>query len=646
MRGTNTLVGYRPDIDGLRAVAVTSVLAFHAFPEIFPGGFIGVDIFFVISGYLISSIIMESYFRGEFGFREFYAKRILRIFPALILVLLTSLVTGWYVLFAEEYKLLGKHVFAGGAFFSNFAFWFESGYFDKASEFKPLLHLWSLGVEEQFYIFWPLLLLFLLRLGRWFHACLALIFCAIITLAIFVSYQDLNQAFYSPLLRSWELLSGVMILVFVKRFEWARRLTENPSVRLVAMLVVLLGVFMLDSGSKFPGFLAFIPVLPAFVLISGGENSTDWISKFLNSRIALAIGVISYPLYLWHWPLLAFPRILSGGEIPVHYRFAILVFTFVLAFATYRFVEVPIKRVPRRHVVVGLVVIMSLISIVGANVYQRNGLERIRHKKIIDVSGDMKSDFEDFERSGLIAEDVCDLPFVFPLHEDQKVCLVQEKTRPYDSVVIGDSHAVHAFWGLSSVFEKAGKNLKVVGRGACVPFLDYSSPDSRFRCQPDVDTVLHSIVENTAVKIVVFAFRGRYLSESASAHDIEKFSSAMQATIELLKKSKKEVYVILPIVEPGFDPRLCAGHLPFGRVAPKSCDIDLIDDNKKSLRIRDAMMRVLTRFGDVRVFDPNEVICSEDKCPIIKNGHSIFKDDNHISYYGSKLIADSFNLIR
>lgn len=644
MRDTNTLVGYRPDIDGLRAVAVTSVLAFHAFPEIFPGGFIGVDVFFVISGFLISAIIMESHRRGLFSFRDFYAKRILRIFPALSLVLLATLVAGWYLLFAEEYKLLGKHVLAGGAFFSNFAFWFEAGYFDKASELKPLLHLWSLGVEEQFYIFWPILLLMSLKVGRWFRVFLASLFGVILVAAIAVSYHDLNQAFYSPLLRAWELIAGAMILVFAKKSDGIGQLTQKPGVRLLALAVLFAGVFMLDSESRFPGFLALLPVLPAFVLISGGENATDWVAKALNSRMALTIGVISYPLYLWHWPLLAFPRILNGGEIPALYRGLALLLTLALAFVTHRFIELPVKNLSRRRAVLALVAVMSLISVAGANVYQRDGLERIRHKKLIGLSGNSKADFEDFEKSGLIAERLCDLPFVFPLHEDQKVCLVQEKTRPYDAVVLGDSHAVHAFWGLSSVFQNAGKNLKVVGRGACVPFLGYSSPGSRFRCQPDVDHILRAVADNSAVTTVVFAFRGRYLAEDATDHEVTQFSEAMRATLRLFRQSNKEVHFILPIVEPGFDPKLCVGQLPFGRVAPKSCDIDLLGDRQKSLKTRQAILSVAEEVGNLKIFDPNDVICREGKCPIIQDGHSLFKDDNHLSHYGSVLIGRQFRL--
>jgi peptidoglycan/LPS O-acetylase OafA/YrhL len=202
---------YRPDIDGLRAVAVLAVVAFHAFPSWAKGGFIGVDVFFVISGYLISIIIFENLERGTFSFTEFYARRIRRIFPALLLVLIVCLTIGWFTLLADEYKQLGKHTVAGAGFISNFILWNEAGYFDNSAETKPLLHLWSLGVEEQFYIFWPLLLWF-----AWKHKFSLLTLTILVALASFVLNikgikHDMVATFYSPQTRFWELLCGSLL---------------------------------------------------------------------------------------------------------------------------------------------------------------------------------------------------------------------------------------------------------------------------------------------------------------------------------------------------------------------------------------------------------------------------------------------------
>lgn len=205
---------YRPDIDGLRAIAVLAVVAFHAFPNWIKGGFIGVDIFFVISGYLISTIIFESLDKGTFSFSEFYARRITRIFPALLLVLVACLTFGWFVLLADEYKQLGKHTAGGAGFVSNFLLWNEAGYFDNSAETKPLLHLWSLGIEEQFYILWPLLLWFFWK--RNFNLFIITIAVAIASFILNIEgvKHDMVATFYSPQSRFWELLSGSLLAWF------------------------------------------------------------------------------------------------------------------------------------------------------------------------------------------------------------------------------------------------------------------------------------------------------------------------------------------------------------------------------------------------------------------------------------------------
>jgi peptidoglycan/LPS O-acetylase OafA/YrhL len=202
---------YRPDIDGLRAVAVLSVLGFHAFPDVLKAGFIGVDIFFVISGYLISSIIFENIDRGSFSFGQFYGRRIQRIFPALSLVLASCLIFGWFGLLEDEFKQLGKHVAAGAGFVSNFVLWQESGYFDNAAELKPLLHLWSLAIEEQFYIVWPVLLLMVWRRKLLFWLVFAGLLIGSFAISVYLVRVDRVAAFYFPGSRVWELLAGVLL---------------------------------------------------------------------------------------------------------------------------------------------------------------------------------------------------------------------------------------------------------------------------------------------------------------------------------------------------------------------------------------------------------------------------------------------------
>lgn len=356
---------YRPDIDGLRAVAVLAVVAFHAFPGWAAGGFIGVDIFFVISGFLISTIIFESLEKGTFSFAAFYARRIRRIFPALILVLAACSVFGWLVLLTGELNQLGRHIAAGAGFASNFVLWNEAGYFDTSVSTKPLLHLWSLGIEEQFYILWP----FAVWLA-WKKKCSLLLLtisaCGISFLInILGANQDLAGAFYLPHMRFWELLSGSILawLMLQKKHFFVGVREQNvvgfcpPFIQktlvidrasllnvcsFVGCALVAYGFWEIDKTMKFPGTLALLPVFGASLIILAGSGA--WINRnILSSKIAVWLGLISFPLYLWHWPLLSFARILENGVPSRTARMAIILISIALAWVTTKFIEKPIR---------------------------------------------------------------------------------------------------------------------------------------------------------------------------------------------------------------------------------------------------------------------------------------------------------------
>jgi peptidoglycan/LPS O-acetylase OafA/YrhL len=302
------------------------------------GGFIGVDIFFVISGFLITTIILGS-FEGEgFSYREFYARRVKRIFPALALVLLATMAFGWFALLPHEWEQLGKHVAAGAGFVSNFAFWSEAGYFDNAAETKPLLHLWSLAIEEQFYIFWPVLLGLAWKRKWRVLTVLGTVAAMSFLLNVTTIHSHRTAAFYSPLSRFWELMIGGM-LAYVRLHRppplpgWRRHVQS-----IAGLLLLVLGLCFIRGGKAFPGWWAILPTLGAYLCISAGP--TGVLNRYvLASKPMVWVGLISYPLYLWHWPLLAYARILEGKLPSDGIRVLMLIAAFVLAWLTYRFVE-------------------------------------------------------------------------------------------------------------------------------------------------------------------------------------------------------------------------------------------------------------------------------------------------------------------
>jgi len=370
---TNSTSAYRGDIDGLRACAILTVLIFHAFPARMSGGFVGVDVFFVISGYLITTIILRGLDADAFSFTQFYANRLKRIFPALLVVLACALVAGYYLLLVSEFSQLGKHVAAGIGFTQNLVLWSEAGYFDAASESKPLLHLWSLGVEEQFYLLFPLLLWLVMR-GRQRRARAALFLgltAAGFTLNVAHVHSDPTAAYFLPQYRFWELTAGALVAT-VGTTTAARPVRELAAA--VAVAMILGAAFVFDSTTLFPGWAAALPVGGAVLSILAGPDT--WTNRRLLAHPwAIAVGLISYPLYLWHWPMLTFLRLIEADEPSRGARAAAVVASFVLAWLTYTLIERPIRNGQRSAFkVASLAVTGVLVACAGLAMFRSNGV--------------------------------------------------------------------------------------------------------------------------------------------------------------------------------------------------------------------------------------------------------------------------------
>ncbi|KRR16381.1 hypothetical protein CQ14_15985 [Bradyrhizobium lablabi] len=363
---------YRPDVDGLRAIAVMLVLNFHAFPDAAPGGFVGVDVFFVISGFLITGIVARELELGRFSLIEFYNRRVRRIFPALIVVLCATLVLGWLWMLPQDLAQLGSDTFASAAFLANIALLLQSGYFDVESAKKPLLHLWSLGIEEQFYLFWPLLLILAFRLRKSILAVIALFGIASFALNVVLIGSNPVAVFYLPFTRVFELLAGAALACgwnkvghSVKASDWRAWI----GVALIAASVV-----MLDSHRAFPGWWAVLPVAGSALLLSA---PAAWVNRaVLASRPLVWIGLISYPLYLWHWPLLVFAGMVKFAPLTLPERELILLASMVLAWVTYRLVETPIRfGTPSRRKMFGLGAGIAMIAAAGFAVVWGRGFD-------------------------------------------------------------------------------------------------------------------------------------------------------------------------------------------------------------------------------------------------------------------------------
>jgi len=461
---------YRPDVDGLRAVAVLCVIGFHAFPAHVPGGYVGVDVFFVISGFLISSIIFGGLRRNNFSYLEFYKRRIRRIFPALIIVLTVSLVVGWFALLPDDFKQLGKETAASAGFGANILFWTQSGYFDGGARTKPLLHLWSLGVEEQFYLAWPLLLAFMYRRARHLGAIVASLLATSFLLNVSLVHESPETSFYLPSGRLWELLTGALLAcVALAMPATARMQREQATVRVSPMLVfreglawfglALIGscLWLLDDHSVFPGWWAVLPVLGALFLIAAREA---WLNRVvLSSPVLVFIGLISYPLYLWHWVALTIVHLRfhdGAGVAPLSLRTAAVAISFILAWATYALAERPIRFSPHTHVgPVTLLVLMAFAGVAGLAVDLSDGGAWRYPTEVRPLIA------FDYDRAREYAEtayraDTCFLGRTATFADLAAECIDTHRDQGPLLVLWGDSHAASLYPGLKAMQERRG----------------------------------------------------------------------------------------------------------------------------------------------------------------------------------------------
>ncbi len=442
-QASKTRHAYRPDIDGLRALAISMVVIFHAFPLVLPGGFVGVDVFFVISGYLISGLIFDGLEKGSFRITDFYTRRIRRIFPALLLVMVVCLAYGWMVLTASEYRQLGTHVAGGAAFLDNLLFWREAGYFDNAADSKPMLHLWSLGIEEQFYLVWPLALYLLTRLRArvllWLLACLGTSLCY----SLWLVGHDAVAAFYSPLARFWELCLGAGVAHLGRQGHLQTTYWSRFGAPLGLLLLALATCYITPS-SVFPGYWALLPACGTAMLIAAGMQSAIN-HRILANPLLVWIGLISYPLYLWHWPLLSMARIVVGHTPAIAVRLMLVLGAMVLAWLTYCFVERPIRFGKERPALTpGLCVAMLAMLLVGHTINVQKGLP-FRHDQILAAD----------TRTKVVGEDRARLRPTCLLSGTQLQgmdwCLSEGVAAP-DYVVLGDSKGEALYYGMVREF--------------------------------------------------------------------------------------------------------------------------------------------------------------------------------------------------
>ncbi len=635
---------YRPDIDGLRAIAVLAVVLYHAFPGWLPGGFVGVDIFFVISGYLITKHILGDLSAGAFSIRTFYARRIRRIFPALLLVLLVCLLLGWLILTPGEYEKLGRHVFAGALFLANILSWREAGYFDTAADTKPLLHLWSLGIEEQFYIVWPLLLALAWRFRRGLAWVFPGVIVASLVYSLFLVQRDVVADFYSPVTRFWELALGAALA-----HPGARQFAQSPRMRqtlsYAGLLLILLALGAIDSSALFPGAWALLPTLGAALLIHAGIQGG--VNRLLLSwRPMVWVGLISYPLYLWHWPLLSFARIIEAETPSLVFRSVLVAASVVLAWLTWRFVERPVRARPKSHRLIWILCLsMLILGVAGFVVKSAHGY---RHRLAGMMNGDPTTMVVGEDRGRLLPG--CGIPDAKKAH-GLTYCMRSSLQAPRYAM-LGDSKAEALFYGL---VRESGPDLPWVFIGTVYP--PQPGAPTQDRLDQRYRLAFQTIAEDRAVEVVVLAFALRTLFPIDPETGLMalgtpprpgRLDAYSQAIRQFQQVGKRVVFVLDHPTFP--DPTSCVSggatrnewlNQFLRRKENARCQLRYSDHQSGTRPYQEFAAELKRRHPELVLYDPAPLLCdaADDRCPMTRDGKFLYSYGDHLSDQANTLLA-------
>ena len=639
---------YRTDLEGLRGIAILLVLAYHIFPAFAKGGYIGVDIFFVLSGYLISTIIFSNLDSKTFSFKEFYSRRIRRIFPALVLVLIACYVLGWFVLWAVEFKQLGKHMAGGAGFISNFLLLKEAGYFDKAADTKPLFHLWSLSVEEQFYITFPALV--------WIAYKVRFNLLVLLAIIVFISFginianitRSPMMAFYFPGSRFWELIMGSLLSfvdlhkkgAFIKA-KW-RLLPDVKS--MLGFLFIALALRVLDQDSLFPGWWALLPTLGAILIISAGPQA--FLNRVvLSNKLLVWFGLISYPLYLWHYPLFSFTRIVLGVPSSVTRVVLAIVSTF-LAWGTYKLIERPVRFGSHNKIkVTVLCLLMIAVGFIGFITYKGDGLPFRKDPPVDLLNQDQLSypyspEQECISLIGLDPE----------IQDGQEIfCSISGSKENLQVALLGDSMASALWPGFEKIYKDKNIGIINLGNSSCPPFRGLIGNFGWSRDCEDVNRKIYNyVLNNPSIKKVILGFWAREmnwlgvsgLEKHASFKDkMSMYSHLVNQDISALKKAGKEVVVIFDFPVLRNEPTDC-----FYRILknnPDGCDEleSKMSDRQPYLRYWDNQFKD----KDVCIFYESEALKSGGVFHMLdSDGVLLFRDVYHLSYNGANKVAHAF----
>jgi len=617
-------------VDGLRALAVLPVLLFHAGLGC-TGGFVGVDVFFVISGYVISCLILRENAAGSFSMVQFWERRIRRIMPALTCMVVAVLAAAWLFSLPGDFQLVGKSVLAQAVMGANFYFWKDGNYFDAGAETKPLLHTWSLAVEEQFYLLFPLLLTFLVRRKpqswqRWIWG----IALGSLVAGIALTYSSHNQraAFYLLPARAWELLIGVLLAMHRGRFSMSRGAQEASG--LAGLALIGWAVFAYDDSTRFPGVAALAPCLGAGLIIASSDARLSFVGRALALRPLVFIGLVSYPLYLWHWPLLVFAKYLSAFELTTATRIGLLLASFVLAVLSWKLVETPFRQrrwlSSRRQVftfagvVTGVFISFALTVAAFQGIPARFPASALAYAASRDSHGFREVISPDNALAGHFTE-----------------LGSAKSTQPIRVLVWGDSHAMAIAPAIDTLCREYSQRGVLAAFHSTAPVQHYVSagPHGLGSVSPKVaDSVVAFIARQHIPHVIMTA---KWDAFAASA----EFRADLIATVRTLMASGAQVLVLKDVPAPGFDvPRIAA------LTALRGGDLDALglakEKHQQATAALEPTFAELAQMGATVVDPAGLFLNSRGLYGVLKKDHVLYYDSHHLTREGAELLSPLF----
>jgi peptidoglycan/LPS O-acetylase OafA/YrhL len=632
---------YRSDIDGLRAIAVLSILFFHLDFEVFQGGFVGVDIFFVISGYLITSIVLRQIQSGEFSLIRFYERRMRRILPALFVVVVCTLAAGLLLFNPDLLIELAESAVATAVFFSNVLFYLEDGYFSRASELKPLLHTWSLGVEEQFYILFPGLMLIVSRYGgKNFNLWITLLFLVSLSLSIYMVGANETGAFYLIFSRAWELLTGsilaLQIIPLIKSAWWRNVLS------ITGILLMAWGIFIFDEDTDFPGSAALLPVLGAGLVIYSGNSGAHYIRRLLGIRPLAAIGLISYSIYLWHWPLIVFVKYYNIVELTITLKLVLLFVTLSISTISWKFVETPFRtgawfgsaRNLYRFSLGGSLFLVGagLVIVISTGFPGRYGYD----KSPFYVSEDA-----DWEYSGS-----CERVYQ-RLGQGQDLCDIGSRDKPPEFLLWGDSFARSIYTAVDDSAKRFGISGRIATERACPPLLGIERR-ARLTCRRFNTSVLDYLANSPTISTVIITAKWNWLlnvklvdldTGKRRGPPLEFIETGILRTYNELRKLGMRLVIVNSVPIVGYDVPMV--HYIAHITGRNTNDIiaptleQHVDDNLELASI----FSDINSKENVMLIDPALLLCRSKHCKVELENGLLYRDKSHLSTFGSRHIS-------